>query len=57
MKTIQIELKLEKETKGTFKYQEVADVNPPALKNLYILKYAVGKVPPEKIKVTISEVE
>lgn len=48
---------LEKETKNTIRYQEVADDKPPIIKTLYVQKWALRKLgngaPPSKLRVTV----
>jgi len=46
--------RIEKETKNTIRYEEVTNGMPPAVKNIYIQKWALGENPPEKIKVVIE---
>lgn len=56
---IEADFELEKETKNTFRYQEVTtDKHPPYIKTLYVQKWALSKIGnPQKIKVTIEAVE
>lgn len=56
MKKIEAEFEIEKETKNTIRYEEVTEGRPPAIRTIYIQKWALGKNPPKKIKVTIEEV-
>jgi hypothetical protein len=45
----------EKETKGTYRYQEVeAADRDTAVGSLYLKKAAVGDQPPEQLRVTIE---
>jgi hypothetical protein len=45
----------EKETKGTYRYQEVEAVDrEPAVGSLYLKKTAVGDQPPGQLRVTIE---
>jgi hypothetical protein len=48
---------LERETKNTIRYQEDADGKPPAIGTLYVQKWLLGKEPPQKLTVTLSEAE
>jgi hypothetical protein len=58
MQKIEVILTKTKETAGTYVYsEEVGDGTPPKLKTQYIQKWALGKTPPEKIKVTIEEIK
>lgn len=52
-----IEMEHSKETKNTHRYDSNAEGEPPAVDNLYIKKWATGKKQPEKVKVTVEEVE
>ena len=54
MKNIEAKFRFERETKNTYRYEEETEGMPPAIKTLYIQKWAVGRNPPKKIKVTIS---
>ena len=45
---------VEKETKNTFRYAEVAEVDPPMVGSLYILKECLGTPPPRRLTVTIE---
>jgi len=56
MKKIEVKLEIEKETKNTFRYEEVTEGRPPVVKTIYIQKWALGKNPPKRIKITIEEV-
>ena len=47
---------LDKETKGTYRFSEVAQGRPPAVRNIYIQKWFFEKEP-RKIKVTIEVIE
>jgi hypothetical protein len=50
-----INFKLEKETKNTYRYQEVPDEGkPPVLGALYLQKWFTGETPNEKITVIIT---
>jgi hypothetical protein len=45
----------EKETKGTYRYQEVEDADrDTAVGSLYLKKAAVGDPPPAQLRVTIE---
>lgn len=57
MAKIEAEFEIEKETKNTIRYEEVTDGKPPVIRTLYIQKWALGKNPPKRIKVTIEEVK
>ena len=54
MKDIKAKFRLERETKNTYRYEEETDGMPPAVRTLYIQKWALGINPPEKITVIIS---
>ena len=54
LKTIEAKFRLERETKNTYRYEEETDGMPPAIRTLYIQKWAVGQNPPQRIKVTVS---
>lgn len=48
-------LNLEKETKGTFRYEEeTEDKSPPVIGSLYLKKWFTGKNPPRQYTVSIS---
>jgi len=48
-------LGFERETKNTYRYQEVESPGePPILRTLYLQKWFTGNPAPEKIKVTIE---
>jgi hypothetical protein len=49
-----VDFTLEKETKGTFRYQEVEVSQPPVIGSLYIKKYATGIDPPKRIRVIVE---
>ena len=53
---IQRAFELEKETKNTIRYAEVAEGQPPVIGTLYVQKWAV-KGTPKKLKVTIDVAE
>lgn len=44
---------LEKETKNTIRYAEVAEGQPPVIGTIYVQKWAL-KGTPEKVKVTLE---
>jgi hypothetical protein len=45
---------VEKETKNTVRYAEVAEGQPPVIGTIYVQKWALPKGIPEKIKVTVE---
>ncbi|MGA2620282.1 MAG: hypothetical protein ABSF26_21905 [Thermoguttaceae bacterium] len=47
---------IEKETKNTLRYSEVAEGQPPIVGTLYVQKWAV-KGAPKRLKVTIEVIE
>jgi hypothetical protein len=49
-----IELGIGRETKGTYRYEEVEGGQPPVIGTLYIKKYVVGHEPPQRIRVTVE---
>jgi hypothetical protein len=49
-----IEFELEKETKGTYRYQEIDSGQPLAVGSLYVKKHVVGPNPPKKLRITIE---
>ena len=56
MEKIVAEFEIEKETKNTIRYEEITEGRPPVIRTIYIQKWALGKNPPKKIKITIEEV-
>ena len=58
MNPLIVGLTLEEETKGTFRYQEAEEAGkPPAIRTLYVAKWAMGEgEPPKSLKVTIEAV-
>ena len=55
MQKVTVEFTLKKETKGTFRYQEVEQLSqPPVIGSLYIKKSATGIDPPKRIRVTVE---
>ena len=50
---IEVEMEIEKETPGTYRYKETATGKPPVQKTLYGQKWAVGEKPPKRIKVSV----
>ena len=54
---VELDFVKEKETKGTFRYQEVKaeGAERPTVGSIYILKSAFANGAPEKLRVTISE--
>lgn len=56
LEIIEATFELEKDTKNTYRFQEVVEQgSPPKVKSIYIQKWAVGSDPPEKIRVTVEE--
>ena len=56
MKRIILTFKKEKETKGTFRYQEVEGPGgETVVGSLYVKKTSLGDEPPERLRVTIEE--
>jgi hypothetical protein len=56
MKRIVLEFRKAKETKGTFRYEEVeAAGGEVAVGSLYVKKGTLGEQPPERLRVTIEE--
>jgi len=53
---MEVEMEIEKETPGTYRYREIARGKPPAIKTLYVQKWAFEK-PPKRIRVRIEEAE
>jgi hypothetical protein len=49
-----IELKIERETKNTVRYEEDTSGMPPAVGTLYVQKWALGTPPPQRLKVTLE---
>ena len=55
MKRLVLIFSKEKETKGTYRYQEVEDAGRDAVVgSLYLKKTAVGDPPPAQLRVTIE---
>ena len=55
LKRIVLEFRREKETKATFRYQEVeTGGGGPTVGSIYIKKTALGTEPPEQVRVTIE---
>lgn len=48
------EFEMARETIGTPRYEESVGNQPTIVGTLYIKKYAVGREPPKKIRVTIE---
>ena len=48
------EFEIEKETKNTIRFSEVAEGKPPAIGTIYLQKWFLGKDVPERIKVTVE---
>jgi len=57
MEKKEIVFELERETKNTYRYSEVTNGMPPAVRAIYIQKWALGDNPPRRIKITIEEVK
>jgi hypothetical protein len=56
VKPIVLEFRREKETKGTFRYEEVeAAGRETAVGSLYVKKTALGEQPPQRLRVTIED--
>ena len=55
MEKIEQRFTIEKETKNTYRYQAELEGKPPAITTIYIMKWALGKKPPDKIKITVEE--
>ncbi len=51
------QFRLEKETKGTFRYAEETTGQPPKIGTLYIQKWALPTPPPDKITLTLEAPE
>ena len=47
------EFKLKKETKGTYVYDELDEIQPK-VGTIYVKKYTVGAAAPEKLTVTLE---
>ncbi|MBA7624511.1 hypothetical protein ES703_31920 [subsurface metagenome] len=57
MESITRTFELERETKRTYRYREVAEVaKPEAVGTLYVQKWATGSPPPQRLTVTIEPV-
>lgn len=56
MDKLELTFKKERETKNTIRYQEETS-SSPAIETLYIQKSVLGKVPPQRLKVTITPEE
>ena len=54
MEELNIVFKLEKETKGAYRYKEDQDSTTAVVGNLYMRKWAFTDKPPDEINVTIS---
>lgn len=50
----EFEFQINKETKNTIRYAEVTDGKPPVIGTIYIQKWFLGKVVPDRVKVTIE---
>ena len=51
---ISAQFKLEKETKGTFRYAEETAGQPPKIGTLYVQKWALPAPPPNRITITLE---
>jgi len=45
----------DEETRNTYRYREVSEVDPPVVGTLYIQKEVLGTNPPERLTVTVQE--
>jgi hypothetical protein len=54
MESQRLSFVLERETKNTIRYSEVASGKPPAIGTLYVQKWLLGQDPPKNLIVTIS---
>lgn len=54
---MRIVFEFERSTKGTHRYQEVAETTEPVIGTLYVRKWAVGQRAPQRIVLTIQEEE
>ena len=54
---ISAQFKLEKETKGTFRYAEETTGQPPKIGTLYIQKWALSNPPPDKITLILESTD
>jgi hypothetical protein len=58
METLTLRFEMERETKNTVRYAEVAESGqPPRVGTLYVQKWALGEPPPERLTVTITQEE
>ena len=58
METVTLQFEIERETKNTVRYAEVAESGqPPRIGMLYVQKWALGDPPPERLIVTIATEE
>jgi hypothetical protein len=55
MEAIRVEFEFERETKHTFRYQEVTAGKPEVVGTLYVQQSAFGGRAPQKIQVTIVD--
>lgn len=51
---LELEFRRERETKGTWRYQEDAAEADQVVGALYVRKAALGENPPERLRVTIE---
>ena len=51
------QFKLEKETKGTFRYAEETAGRPPKIGTLYVQKRALPTPPPNRITITLEALD
>ncbi len=56
MENVTLHFEIERETKNTVRYAEVAESGqPPRIGTLYVQKWALGDSPPERLVVTIAQ--
>ena len=54
---ISAQFKMEKETKGTFRYAEETAGQPPKIGTLYVQKWALPEPPPSRIAITLEALD
>ncbi|HEY4026519.1 MAG TPA: hypothetical protein VGO86_08805 [Candidatus Dormibacteraeota bacterium] len=54
MDPLVLEFRRERETKGTWRYQEEERPDGEAVGSLYVKKAALGENPPDRLRVTIE---
>jgi len=55
MENVTLHFEIERETKNTVRYAEVAESGqPPRIGTLYVQKWALGEPPPQRLVVTIA---